>query len=145
MYGVQAVWIKPWENNTWWISCENPRAEHLERVTFPYSVCSVLIKVNILAVKKRFSVRLPFHSCLHWASICTMMTSSIGNISALLVLCAGNSIHRSAVNSPHKGQWRGALMFLLICARTNGWVNNRDAGDLRRYRAHYDVTVMGIR
>ena len=52
-------------------------------------------------------------------------------------------IHRSPVNSPHKGQWRGALMFSLICVWINGWVNNREAGDLRRYRAHYDVTVMG--
>ena len=51
-------------------------------------------------------------------------------------------IHRSPVNSPHKGQWRGVLMFSLICAWTNGWVNNRDAGDLRRHRAHYDVFVM---
>ena len=51
-------------------------------------------------------------------------------------------IHRSPVNSPHKGQWRGALMFSLICAWINCWVNNREAGDLRRYRAHYDVTVM---
>ena len=47
------------------------------------------------------------------------------------------------VNSPHKGQWRGALMFSLICVWINPWVNNREAGDLRRYRAHYDVTVMG--
>ena len=51
-------------------------------------------------------------------------------------------IHRSPVNFPHKGQWRGALMFSLICARMNGWVNNREAGDLRRYRVHYDVIVM---
>ena len=51
-------------------------------------------------------------------------------------------IHRSPVNSPHKGQWRGALMFTLICARINGWVNNREAGDWRRCRGHYDVTVM---
>ena len=51
-------------------------------------------------------------------------------------------IHRWPVISPPKGQWRGALMFSLICARTNGWVNNRDAGDLRCHRAHYDVTVM---
>ena len=48
-------------------------------------------------------------------------------------------IHRSPVNSPHKGQWRGALMFTLICARINGWVNNHEAGDLRRYRIHYDL------
>ena len=60
--------------------------------------------------------------------------------SALLAICAG--IHRSPVNSPHKGQWRGALMFSLICVWINGWINNREAGDLRRYRAHYDVIVM---
>ena len=51
-------------------------------------------------------------------------------------------IHRLPVNSPYKGQRRGALMFTLICAWINGWVNNREAGDLRRHRAHYDVTVM---
>ena len=42
----------------------------------------------------------------------------------------------------HKSQWRRALMFSLICAWINGWVNNREAGDLRHHRAHYDVTVM---
>ena len=52
-------------------------------------------------------------------------------------------IHRSPVNSPHKGQWRGALIFSLTCARINELVNNGEAGDLRRSHAHYDVTVMG--
>ena len=51
-------------------------------------------------------------------------------------------IHRSLVNSPHKGQWRGALMFSLNCAWINVWVNNREAGDLRHHRTYYDVTVM---
>ena len=51
-------------------------------------------------------------------------------------------IHRSPVNSPHKGQWHGALMFSLICDWINGWVNNREAGDLSRHRANYDVIVM---
>ena len=51
-------------------------------------------------------------------------------------------IHRSPVNSLHKGQWRGAFMFSLICAWINGWVNNRKASDLRRHHAHYDVIVM---
>ena len=54
-------------------------------------------------------------------------------------------IHLSPVNSPHKGQWRGALIFSLICVWINGWVNNHEAGDLRRYRAHYDVTVMSYK
>ena len=51
-------------------------------------------------------------------------------------------IHRWPVNFPHKGQWRGGLMFSFICAWINAWVNNREAGDLRRHCAHYDVTVM---
>ena len=50
--------------------------------------------------------------------------------------------HRSPVNSPRKGQWRGALMFSLICIWISGWVNNREAGDLRRNHAYYDVIVM---
>ena len=51
-------------------------------------------------------------------------------------------IHRSPVNSAHKGQWRGALMFSLICVWINGWVNNCEADDLRRHRAHYDGILM---
>ena len=53
-------------------------------------------------------------------------------------------IYRSRANSPHKGQWCGALMVSLICIWTNGWVNNREAGDLWRHRAHYDVTVICV-
>ena len=40
--------------------------------------------------------------------------------------------------------WRGALMFSLICAWTHVWADHRDAGNLRRHRAHYDVTALGI-
>ena len=49
---------------------------------------------------------------------------------------------QSPVNSPHKGQWRGALMFSWICAWINASVHNREAGTLRRHRAHYDVIAM---
>ena len=62
--------------------------------------------------------------------------------SALLAICAGNS--PVPLNSPHKGKSHGALMFSLISAWINGWVNNRDAGDLRRNCAHYDVIVCWI-
>ena len=44
-------------------------------------------------------------------------------------------IHRSPVNSPHKGQWRRALMFSLICV----WIN--DCVYLRRHLEHYDVII----
>ena len=66
----------------------------------------------------------------------TMMTSSknIFRVAGLLFV--------EFTGHPHKGQWRRALMFSLICTWTNGWVSNRDAADLRRHRAHYDVTVM---
>ena len=62
--------------------------------------------------------------------------------SALLAICAGNSPVPDEF--PHKGQRRRALMFSLIFAWINGWVNNREAGYFRRYRAHYDVIVMLI-
>ena len=67
-----------------------------------------------------------------------MMTSSNGNIFRV----TGPLCGEFPVNSPHKGQWRGALMFSLICVWINDWVNNREADDLRRHRGHYDVNVM---
>ena len=68
-----------------------------------------------------------------------MMTSSNGTIFWPFV----RGIHRSPVNSLHKGQRRGALMFSFTCSWLNGWVNNR-AGDLKLHRAHYDAIVMNI-
>ena len=53
-------------------------------------------------------------------------------------------IHRSLVNSPNKSQCHRALIFYLICAWINGSVNNRETGEFRRYRAHYNVTVMHL-
>ena len=56
-------------------------------------------------------------------------------------------IHRSPVNSPHKDQWRGALLFSFICAWINAWVNNGEAGDLRRHLRIYFLkikTVLGL-
>ena len=60
-----------------------------------------------------------------------MMTSSNGSIFRV-----------SGLLFQHKGQWRGALMFSLICTWTDSWANNGDAGDLRRYCALYDLIVM---
>ena len=70
------------------------------------------------------------------------MASSNGNVFRVVGLFMWG-IHQSPVNSPYKGQWRRALMFSLICAWINGWVNNREAGDLWCHRAHYDVIAMG--
>ena len=53
-------------------------------------------------------------------------------------------IRRWPVNSPDKDQWHGALVLSLICTWINGWIKNREAGDLGGHRAHYYVIVMEI-
>ena len=57
-------------------------------------------------------------------------------------ICMRNSPVRG--DFPHKRQWRGALMFSLIRVWINCRVNSREAGHLRRHRAHYDVAVMKL-
>ena len=61
--------------------------------------------------------------------------ASSNNISALLDFCVGNSpvtVQRPVTRS----------FGVFFDLRINGWVNNHEAGDLRRHRAHYDATVM---
>ena len=53
-----------------------------------------------------------------YIEVLSMMRASNGNISALLDLYEGS--HRSLVDSPHKSQSRGALMYSMIYAWTNG-------------------------
>ena len=64
----------------------------------------------------------------------------IETFSAYLALCEDNPVVTAVL--PHKGHWRETLIFPRICAWANGWINNRDAGELKRHRAHYDVTVL---
>ena len=57
----------------------------------------------------------------------------IDTFSALLAICAGNT---------QRPVTRSFFMSSLICTWINGWGNNREAGDLKRHRPHYDVRVM---
>ena len=82
----------------------------------------------------------PAQSCSYLMGYTPWWRHQMETFSALLAICVGNSPVPGEF--PHKGQWRGALIFSLISVWMNGWVNNREAGDLRRYCAHYDVTVM---
>ena len=66
-------------------------------------------------------------------------------IPSYLCLTTYRTTSNSSLITVHKGQWRGALMLSWIRAWINDWVNNRKAGDLRCYRAHYDVIVMIIK
>ena len=95
----------------------------------------------------KYSQEVPYHSTSQAMYMGRVCVSSLVHddvikwkLSALLAICAGNSL--VTCESPHKGQWHGVLMFSLIWAWMNGWVNKREAGDLRRHRAHYDATVM---
>ena len=63
--------------------------------------------------------------------------------SALLAICAGNSPVTGEF--PARRPVTRSFDVSLICVRINGWVSNGTAGDLRRPRAHYDVTVMWCR
>ena len=69
----------------------------------------------------------------------TMMTSWNESFSALLTFCEGNPPITSGLPSQRPVT---RSFDALLSAWTNGWANHRDAGDLRRHRTHYDVTVM---
>ena len=98
-----------------------------------------------------FIIQLPEHSAVNRTKcrrfeclVCTpyvvhgiMKTSSDGSISRV-------TGYLWCEVTDHKGQWCGSAMFSLIRAWTHIWANNRDAGDLRRHRAHYDVTLMQV-
>ena len=90
------------------------------------------------ALRSKYSFQTHYTEKNAWELIVHRITSWNGNI---LYWPFVRGVHQSSVDSPHKGQWRGALTISLICAGINVWVNNREAGDLRRYRAHYDVII----
>ena len=97
---------------------------------FPW--CLALITLNLGKHKNIFSVSIICHThddVIKWKRFPRNWSCVRG-------------IYRPPVNSPHKGQWCGVLMFSLICTRTSVWVSDRDTGDFRRHRAYYDVTVM---
>ena len=131
------------QGHHWWRSCWFP-SHYLERCRhiFNWSTVKFQSKANIIFKKillKMVSEKYDYNLNI---SICTTQCytnapwwrNQMQIFFALLAFVRG--IHRSPVNSPHKGQWREALMFSLIFAWTNAWVNNREAGDLRRHCAH---------
>ena len=65
----------------------------------------------------------------------------MGIFSALLAVCAGNSPVTGEFPS-QKASDAEVWCFLCSVPWINSWVNNREAGDLRRHRAHYDVIVI---
>ena len=93
---------------------------------YPFTSISVIFCLNVLTT----------------GFLLTLWRNQMEAFSALLAFCAGNSPVTSEF--PSHRLVSGAWMFSLICAWINSWVNNREAGDLRRHCAHYDVTVMTL-
>ena len=115
-----------------------------------YTRCTCIAAIKQTMLERGRNVDIPLVSFYRWVRFLRTRKlhtpwwrHQMETFSALLALCAGNS-PPVPVNSPHKGQWRGALMFSFIYAWINDWVNNREAGDLRRQDGHYDVIVMTI-
>ena len=61
--------------------------------------------------------------------------------SMLLAIGAGNSPVPGEFPAQRPGM-QSFDVFFDLRLKNNGWVNNREAGDLRRQRAHNDVTVI---
>ena len=83
------------------------------------------------------------HSCCHWLHK-ALVWNTCSSYEIRTKFWCNTLVWNSPVNSPHKGQWRGALMLFLIWAWINGWLNDREADDLRRHCVHYDIIVMNI-
>ena len=75
-----------------------------------------------------------------WFNTCPWWRHQMEIFSALLAILCGELIGTGEF--PAQRPMTRSFMFSLICACINGWVKNREAGDLRRHRAHYDVIVM---
>ena len=116
------------------------RSKGCDEAPIWYKMYQMHAWLTIYNTEQKLCTRLAVFMCFSTVVVRTWWRHQMETFSALLAICAGNS--PVPVNSPHKGQWRGALMFSLICAWISGWVNNRGAGDSRRNHAHNDVIVM---
>ena len=111
--------------------------QSLSLVSGRWVFCRLFLGLFMLAI---ILILYIYYIFTHWWDRQAWWRHQMETFSALLAIVRG--IHQSPVNYPQKAQWGGPLMFSLIYAWTNGWVNKRDVGDWRRHRAHYDVTVM---
>ena len=88
-------------------------------------------------------VILTHFDCNTWTLMNTFNTwlrHSMETFSALLAICAGNSPVPGEF--PAQRPVKRSFDVSLSCASVNAWANNLEAGDLRRHRAHYDVSAM---
>ena len=92
-------------------------------------------------------------SCKKLNDVCTIVTNCFGAHSRVIfvfISIVAAQIGKWTPKEPSRDHWwnprtkasDAELWCLLCCAWINGRVNNHEAGDSRRHRPHYDVTVM---
>ena len=130
---------QPWG---WWFeTTSHPLWRHRND---QWRTCNMLLKWVLSLTRIKSDLGNAYHLSLivgfdHGLPCRVMMTSSSASI-----FC---------VTGPVSGEFTGhrgipvtkacdAELGCFLCAWWNGWLNTRDAGDLRRHRAHYDVTVI---
>ena len=134
---LNAAWVNIYDENTVYFLHCNYAERHLGILSFKNSHRSDTTVYAISLCPNAWSMG---HGSVQAAW--RMMTSSNGNIFRVTGHLCGEFtgprwIPRTMASN--------AELWCFICVWINGWVNNREAGDLRRYRAHYDVIVMGSR
>ena len=127
--------------SAWWLLLILLAVSALFSRNIPVSVTEGL-KYNVY--KLMLSI---FADCCDYSYIHRLVTwawwrHQMETFSALLYLCAGNSPVTSKF--PSQRPVTRSFDVFMICAWTNSWVHNRDAGDLRRHWSHYDATVMEL-
>ena len=116
------------------------RGTNLSRMDFPDKGN---VFFDIILNKQSSKNRVAGDLKLYWSYDITIMLPRIQwDLVIRIMVTSSHGNHRSPMDFPHKGQWCGALMFYLICPPTNSWANSRNAGNLRRHRSHYDVSIM---
>ena len=110
-----------------------------EHLTLMYTMDG---RYQVMSIRNIYS--LFFKTCFTviFANIGKEILNALDNLSPLrsftMMMSSNGNIFRVAGHLC----WRGALMFSLICAWINGWVNTRESDDLRRLRVHYDASLM---
>ena len=97
------------------------------------------LKISSAALNKVTHLYMIIAGCRYTARS-VMITSSNGSIFRITGPLWRKPPVIGGFPSQRRVTW--SLIFSLVCASTNGWSNNRDAGELRRHRAHYEASVM---
>ena len=159
MYSVLFIWTKCLLRHVGYLRLHDTYVTALYYTTSQGTLCvsSLTFKQIPISVWKHCTSRpCPWVECTHTESkqnspgynligklSFNMMTSANGNIFRVTGHLCGKFTGRRWIPRT-KASDEEVLMFSLICAGIDGWVNNRKAGDLRHHRTHYNVIIITL-